>query len=136
MSPTRRATLVLAEDHPQLSRDLCALLQDEFDVVGIAADGAALLTLAQRLRPDVVVTDIGMPGMDGIAAATQLVRLLPGLPVVFVSVYVEPEIVQRALAIGRAFVEKAAAGDELTCAVKLVLAGDGFISASIASPKR
>jgi DNA-binding NarL/FixJ family response regulator len=126
--PARRPSLVLAEDHPQMSREMTRLLEDDFEIVAVVTDGEALLTWASRLCPDVVVTDIGMPGMDGIEAASQLVRWLPGIPIVFVSVHDEPEIVRRALAIGRGFVVKTAAGDELVDAVHAALRGDSFVS--------
>jgi DNA-binding NarL/FixJ family response regulator len=128
---TRRPTLVMAEDHPQIAGELRRLLAHDYDVVGLATDGLALLTLGSRLRPDVVVTDIAMPGMDGLAAASQLVRLLPGLAVIFVSVHGEREIVRRALSIGHAFVVKAAAGDDLVDAVRTVLGGGSFVSQGI-----
>jgi DNA-binding NarL/FixJ family response regulator len=126
--PVRRPTLVLAEDHPTIARAIVRLLMADFDLLAAVTDGESLVTLASRLRPDVVVTDIGMPGLDGIEAASQLVRSLPGLPVVFVSVHDDPEIVRHALSVGRGFVVKAAAGDELVDAVHAALRGEAFVS--------
>ena len=77
-----RPRLVLADDHPETRALLRGLLDTEFDVVGLVADGPALVRAAQLLTPDVIVTDIGMPGMDGIAAATEVLRTNPGMRVV------------------------------------------------------
>ncbi|UPG91335.1 response regulator transcription factor [Luteibacter aegosomaticola] len=123
----RRPTLVLAEDHPQMAREITRLLAADFDVLAAVTDGESLLTLAVRLRPDAVVTDIGMPGMDGINAAEHLVRALPGLPVIFLSIHDDPEIIRRALRVGRAFVAKTAAGDDLVDAVHAALRGDAYL---------
>ncbi|HEY4090535.1 MAG TPA: response regulator transcription factor [Luteibacter sp.] len=124
----RRPSLVLAEDHPQMAREIARLLDEDFDVLAAVTDGASLLTYAMRLRPDIVVTDIGMPGMDGIDAAERLARALPGLPVVFVSIHNDPEIIRRALTVGRGFVVKTAVGDELVDAIHAALRGESFIS--------
>jgi len=124
----RRPSLVLAEDHPQMAREIARLLNADFDVVAAVTDGESLVTYAVRLRPDIVVTDIGMPGMDGIDAAERLARALPGLPVVFVSIHDDPEIIRRALTVGRGYVVKTAAGDELVDAVHAALRGEAFIS--------
>jgi DNA-binding NarL/FixJ family response regulator len=124
----RRPSLVLAEDHPQMAREIARLLNADFDVVAAVTDGESLVTYAVRLRPDIVVTDIGMPGMDGIDAAERLARALPGLPVVFVSIHDDPEIIRRALTVGRGYVAKTAAGDELVDAVHAALRGEAFIS--------
>ena len=59
-----RATVLLADDHPVVAEGLAALLRDEFTLVGTVADGAALLEAARRLQPDVIVTDVTMPGTD------------------------------------------------------------------------
>jgi CheY-like chemotaxis protein len=68
-----RPRLVLAEDHPRTAQALRSLLETEFDVAAVVGDGNALLREVAGIRPDAVVTDISMPGLDGIAATEALV---------------------------------------------------------------
>jgi len=80
-----RASVVLADDHPQTAREIERLLREDFDVIGVVSNGVSLVSLVEILKPDVVVTDIAMPEMDGLEAARRLALSCPGLPVVFVS---------------------------------------------------
>jgi len=124
-----RPRLVLADDHPETRALLRGLLDTEFDVVGLVADGPALVRAAQLLTPDVIVTDIGMPGMDGIAAATEVLRTNPGMRVVFVSVHDERYVVKSGIAAGGlGYVLKLAAGEDLIPAVRAALLGQIHIS--------
>src|SRR4051812_26426904 len=68
------ARVLLAEDHHAVAEQLRGLLQTEFDVVAVVADGRALLDAFETLRPDVIVSDVAMPELDGLAAATQILR--------------------------------------------------------------
>ena len=74
---TSRPRVLLADDHGENSELLCRLLAAEFDVIGQVQDGLALVTAAEALVPDVIVTDISMPGMDGITAAARILRGTP-----------------------------------------------------------
>ncbi len=78
--------LLLADDHLETAELLRGLLQPEFDVVAQVQDGIALLSAVERLSPDVIVSDISMPGLDGITAAAQIVRRHPTARIVFVTV--------------------------------------------------
>ena len=89
--------LVLADDHAESRNQLAILLQQEFDVVASVADGQALVRAAELLSPDVIVTDISMPRLDGIAAAAVIRRKDPAVRIVFVTVHADPMIVERAL---------------------------------------
>jgi CheY-like chemotaxis protein len=73
-----RTRVLLADDHAATLRSWQALLEPEFDIVGSVADGQALVDAYDRLEPDVIVTDISMPGMDGFAAAETILRRHPG----------------------------------------------------------
>jgi DNA-binding NarL/FixJ family response regulator len=126
-----RPTIVLAEDHPNVAEQLRKLLGAAFDVVDVVGHGEALVKTALRLKPDVVVTDISMPGMDGIRAAQELVQQMPSLGVVFVTVHDDPALARKALAIGGGYVLKTAAGEELIDAVFAVLDSRRFVSASL-----
>lgn len=126
-----RATVVLAEDHPPVAEQIRAVLEEAFDVLAVVGHGEALLKAVRRLRPDVVVTDIGMPGMDGLQAARVLLSERPGLPVVFITVHDDPMLARAALAIGKAYVLKASAGDELPDAVRSALDDRYFVSSTL-----
>ncbi|WP_157971460.1 response regulator transcription factor [Dyella sp. C9] len=119
---------MLAEDHPPVAEQVRELLGEEFDVLAVVAHGEALVKAVRRLRPDVVVTDISMPGMDGMQAARELVGEQPGLPLVFITVHDDPLLARAALTIGRGYVLKASAGEELVDAVKAVLDHQYFVS--------
>ena len=97
----KRARVLLADDHPAVAKELCALLQTEFDVIATVGDGEALLAAAHALAPDVIVTDIAMPALDGIAAASEILRRNPAARIVFVTIHDEAEMVKKSLAIAR-----------------------------------
>jgi|SRR6185312_6557896 len=126
-----RPTIVLAEDHPNVAEQLRKLLSGAFDVAAVVGHGEALVKTALRLKPDVVVTDISMPGMDGIRAAQALAQQMPTLGIVFVTVHDDPALARKALAIGRGYVLKTSAGEELVDAVFAVLDSRRFVSASL-----
>jgi DNA-binding NarL/FixJ family response regulator len=124
--------VLLAEDSPVMARQLRLLLGQEFEVVGLVTDGESVLSALDALAPDVLVTDVEMPGMDGLAAAAQALQTHPDLRVVFITVHDEPGLVARARAMPRsAYVLKADAGDCLIAAVESVLAGRWYESPSL-----
>jgi DNA-binding NarL/FixJ family response regulator len=96
-----RVRVLIVDDDPQVGRQLRELLTDfEHDVVGLASDGSQALVLIKALRPDVVVTDLRMPGMSGIILTT-LVRQLPSPPaVIVVSAYDDASLQKEAHAAG------------------------------------
>lgn len=127
-----RIRVLLAEDSTAVALQLRMLLATEFDVVGWVEDGLSLLSMARALRPDVVVTDITMPGLDGLAAAESLLSEGTVRHVVFVTVHDDPALVLRAMRNPRCgYVLKADAGEELLFGVHEVRAGRPFVSASI-----
>jgi len=126
-----RHTIILAEDHPSVAEQLHKLLSAAFDVVDVVGHGEALVKTTLRLKPDVVVTDISMPGMDGIRAAQELMQQMPSLGIVFVTVHDDPALARKALAVGRGYVLKTSAGEELIDAVFAVLDSRRFVSASL-----
>jgi response regulator NasT len=93
---TRSLKIVVADDERDMRdyfQSILPLLGHE--VVGVADNGAALIELCRQRRPDLVITDIKMPDMDGIDAATRISRDSP-LPIILVSAYHDPEIIRRA----------------------------------------
>ena len=132
-----RARVLLADDHPNVAEELRRLLEPEFEVVAVVADGDALLREAEIVQPDVVVTDIVMPGRDGITAVTELLARRPNTRVVLVTVYDDPELVARGYAAGvLAYVLKVAAAHDLAPAVRAVLRGERYVSTHASSGGR
>ena len=122
MPPPR---LLLADDHLQTAELLRGLLQPEFDVIAQVQDGNALLSAVDRLSPDVIVSDISMPGLDGIAAVTQIVRRNPAARIVLVTVHCDPLLAERGFKAGAlGYVMKCEAGEELLPAVRSALRGE------------
>ena len=83
----RKPRLLLAEDSPVMARQLRLLLAQDFEVVGLVTDGESILSALESLAPDVLVTDISMPGLDGLAAAERALQAHPDLRVVFITVH-------------------------------------------------
>jgi DNA-binding NarL/FixJ family response regulator len=130
-SPERVRVLV-ADDHRAMLNSLVGLLSAEFDVVAALLDGSSVVGAAARHVPDVLVLDIAMPGMSGIAAAAQLKKCGSTAKVVFVTMHGDPEYVQESLALGPVgFVVKDRLVSDLLPAVREVLAGHTFVSPSL-----
>lgn len=131
----KRLRVLLAEDNRAVARQLRVILSQEFDVLGMVEDGDSLIRAATDMQPDVVVTDISMPGMDGMEAAEYLLRERAGLFVVFITVHADPQLVARAMGLGNCgYVLKSDAGEDLIPAVNAVTAGQCFVSGAIAYP--
>ena len=121
----KRPRVLLADDQAANKRLLEGLLWSDFDVIATVQDGQALIEAEAMLSPDVIVTDISMPILDGITAAREILRRNPQARVVFVTVHADPALVRRGLAIGGlGYVQKVTAGDELVPAVWAALRGE------------
>ena len=129
---TCRPRLLLAEDHLATAELVSALLESEFDVIAHVRDGRALVNAADRLSPDVIVSDISMPGLDGITAASVIRQHHPAMPIIFMTVHGDPHMVERGLATGAlGYVLKVVAGDDLMPAVRAALRGERHVSRSL-----
>ena len=111
MPPLRKKLVIsvlIADDHAVIRAGVRAILTSRSDIeVHEASDGAEAVGKALQLRPDVVILDLTMPVMDGYAAALELRRLLPEIPVLFFSVHDEAQLVQDAREVGaRGFLKK------------------------------
>ena len=121
--------MLLAEDHAQTAERLRKLLGTEFDIIAWVENGAALVDAAARLSPDVIVTDIAMPGVDGIEAVARIRRNNPDARIVLVTVHAELMLVEAGLAAGAlGYVLKDTAGDELIPAVRAAVSGHQYVS--------
>jgi DNA-binding NarL/FixJ family response regulator len=94
--------VLIADDHPLMRKGLADILEgvDDMEVVGAAEDGAAAVALAYAVKPDIILMDISMPGMDGIEATEKLVEMDSGARVVMLTSYSEREKITQALAAG------------------------------------
>jgi DNA-binding NarL/FixJ family response regulator len=127
-----RPRLLLAEDHAGTTHLLRDLLQPEFNVIADVQDGNSLVEAAQRLSPDLIISDISMPGLDGITAAAAILRRNPVARIIFLTMYDDATLVARGMATGAmGYVLKPSAGDELIPAVCAALRGERFVSASL-----
>ena len=117
-----RPRLVLADDHPEILDELHTLLVAEFEMAGCVTNGNELVRAVIELDPDVIITDVYMPGIDGIEASRRILQQAPEALVVMLSMHNEPALIAKALAIGvRGYVLKLDAGEELGPAIRAVL---------------
>ena len=121
--------VLIADDHEWMLDLIDEILGGDFEVVGKVTDGRAMVEAASRLQPDLIITDLAMPGLTGIEASRQTLKSRPGLPIVLLTMHEEMQFVEDALTAGvRGYVHKLAAGDELIPAVRCALNGQTFIS--------
>lgn len=126
--------LLIADDHAMFRSGIRLLLeiQEDFEVVGEAEDGEAAVALAVERQPDVVLLDIGLPGLDGIAACERMRALAPSCRVILLTQHENREYVVPGLKAGAAgYVLKRAAADELIGAIRAVHAGQAFLDPTV-----
>jgi len=125
--------VVLADDNADVIEEIRALLEPDFRLVSLATDGNALLQAVRATRPDLVVTDVQMPGRSGIDVGRQIVQLGLCNAVVALSLHGDPQLIQSALDAGiRGYVLKDDAGEELIPALRAVLSGGRYLSNGVA----
>jgi DNA-binding NarL/FixJ family response regulator len=131
----KQIRLLLVDDHPVVRKGLCACLarQEHLKIVGEAGDGPQALKQARELQPDLMLMDIDLPGMNGLAVAEILQHEQPQIQVVFLSMHSEGEYVMRILQSGaRGYVLKHAPTEELVQAIDKVHAGETYFSPEVA----
>lgn len=128
-----RPKVVLADDHPSMLARASSVLEVDFEILAVVADGAAAVQAVVQLRPDVAVLDITMPVLNGLDVARRLRSL--GIPVriLFLTIHGEPDYIAAAKELGASYVWKALMGSELVAAVTHTLAGGIWISGSHAA---
>lgn len=127
-------TLLLADDHRLVRQGVGAILGTlpGLQVVGEAGDGPEAVRLAERLRPDVAVLDLRMPGLNGIEVTRELARCCPRTRVVILSMYADPGYAAEALRAGAlAYVLKEAGIDDLARGIRAAAAGEEYLSPAL-----
>ncbi|MBX3318919.1 MAG: response regulator transcription factor [Nitrospira sp.] len=128
-----KPSILLADDHTLFVEALHNVLEPEFTLVGEVGDGRALLEVAPRLLPDVILLDLSMPLLNGIDAAYQLRRLVPDSKLLFLSMHGDATYVTEAFRAGAAgYVLKRSTATELLQAIRAVLRGQLYISPMLA----
>ena len=126
--------VVLADDHAGVLAETRSLLENDFQVVSVVRDGSALWQAVLETKPDGVVTDVQMPGLNGIDACREIVKWGLCDAIVVLSMHSDPSLVHRALDAGiRGYVLKEDAGEELIPALCAVLAGGRYLSRGVAA---
>jgi DNA-binding NarL/FixJ family response regulator len=131
MSDTYR--ILLADDHVLVAEGIQKLLEPEYELVGIVADGRSLVTAAAKLQPDIVVVDISLPLLNGLDASQQLRKNNPNLKIIVLTMHSEPNFVTQAFRVGvSGYVLKQSVGSELIQAIREVVKGRTFVSPMVA----
>ena len=131
----QRIRLLLADDHPVVRRGIVSCLEryPNLEIVGEAADGQEALRKARELQPDVLMTDIDMPRLTGLAVTEALHRELPGIKVLILSMHSTTEYMRRCVQAGASgYVLKQSSPDEFVQAIETVNAGGSFFSPELA----
>jgi DNA-binding NarL/FixJ family response regulator len=130
MPPRKR--VLIADDHGLILKGVANILEPAYELVGQATNGRELVAAAKKLRPDVVVLDIGMPELNGIEAARQLAEFDTRLRIIFLTQQLEGSFLKFAFGAGaHGFVAKQASSDELLEALSAVLRGHYFVTSLI-----
>jgi DNA-binding NarL/FixJ family response regulator len=126
----KRTRILLADDHAMLLDALTNLLGQEFDVVGAARDGAAMVEMAERLQPDIIVVDISMPQLSGIEAVRTLRQNHANqAKILFLSMHTDLPLVEEAFRTGASgYVLKVGGTDELIKAIHCISRGGTYVT--------
>jgi DNA-binding NarL/FixJ family response regulator len=125
----KRTRLLLADDHTLTLEGVRSFLEPHHEIVGMVTDGRALMEAALRLKPELIVLDITMPLLNGIDAAVQIKKSLPGTKLLFLTMHVNPAYLEAALNTGATgYVLKSAVREELLDAIESVLSGRIYVT--------
>ena len=128
-----RTKVLLADDHAVVAQGLAALLGDTFELAGVVHDGRALLAALETLRPDVVVTDISMPLLNGLDAVRQIRLSHPHVKVIVLTMHKETQLAVDAFRAGASgYMLKVSPGEELITAIEQVAMGRAYVTTLLA----
>jgi len=128
-----RIRVLLADDHTLVAEGLRSLLKDSFDLVGVAHDGRALLEMAAKLRPDVIVTDISMPLLNGLDAVRQIRAERPETRIIILTMHRDTHLAASAFRAGvSGYLLKVSPGEELVNAIREVANGRSYVTTLLA----
>lgn len=128
-----KTRVLLAEDHTVVAEGLQALLKDSFDLVGVVHDGRALLDAAEKLRPDVILTDISMPLLNGLDAIRLLRSRRPATKIIVLTMHRETSLAAEAFQAGvSGYLLKISPGEELVKAIREVAQGKSYVTTLLA----
>jgi DNA-binding NarL/FixJ family response regulator len=124
--------IVFADDHRMVAEGIERLLDDDFELVALTQDGRSLLDIVERESPDLILSDINMPGGNGLEVLKTLRGRGDDTPFVFLTMHAEPALAASAMRSGaNGYVLKVSAGDELLSALHQVLAGGTYVTPSL-----
>ena len=126
--------ILLADDHAVVRKGIELIAQEEPDIemVGSAKDGREAVELFQKLKPDVVILDHTMPGLNGLEAAAQISKLDPAANMIMLSIHTDETYIMRAISAGvRGYVSKESAEDEIVDAIRTVARNKPYLSSAI-----
>ena len=124
-----RKRILLADDHVAMLEEVRALLDRDYEIIGAVQNGATLVEAAQKLNPDLIISDISMPVMTGFEAAARIRALGLQSKLIFLTVQSAPAYLKKARSLGaNGYVLKAYTNEQLATAVSQVLTGNTYIS--------
>lgn len=124
-----KVRVLLGDDHVLILDGLRTALQSQYEIVGVAKDGRALVEATERLKPDLVIVDISMPLLNGFEAAKQIKKNQPRTKIIFLSQHLNPAYLKNALRLGASgYVLKSGATEELQQAIATVQRGKTYIT--------
>ncbi len=129
--------VLLADDHVLVAEGLASLIQTRFALMDIVYDGRTLVERAEQLRPDVIIADISMPGLNGLDAAVQILRKTRGSKIILLSTHLQPDLAVQAFRAGVCgYLGKVAGPEELMQSIESVAMGRRYVSSAITEPVR
>ena len=128
----RKPSILIADDHTMVVEAFRKLLEPQYEIVGTVTDGRSLLEAAPKLRPDVIVIDIGMPLLNGLAAGQRLKQVVPRAKLIYVTMNEDADVASEALRSGAsAYLLKSSAASELLKGIHEALRGGSYVTPQI-----
>ncbi len=127
-----KPSVLIADDHTLIVEAFRKLLEPQYEVVGTVPDGRSLLDVAAKTRPDIIIVDIGMPLLNGLAAGKQLKKTMPRVKLVYVTMNEDPDVAAEAMQNGASvYLLKSSAAPELLKGIREALKGGSYVTPKI-----